>query len=697
MNYEQTKQRIARLRDTISRHRYRYHVLDEQDISEAALDSLKHELHLLEQAHPELITPDSPTQRVGGEPLDKFVKVDHAAPMLSLEDVFSLDELRDWAERNAKLAPAATDYYCEVKMDGLAVSLVYVGGRLAVGATRGNGRVGEDITQNLRTLEAIPLTLREPDEAELEAFLQCERGELDADGVRAFVRGYAGRVEVRGEVYMPKASLDRVNAAQERAGEKPFANPRNAAAGSVRQLDPRVAAARGLDFFAYALIAGAGLRRHHQAHELMRLMGFRINPLSRRVNDLAKVQRFHDALAEERVRLPYWIDGVVVNVNDDELASRLGAVGKTPRGSVAYKFPAEQVTTVVEDIRVQVGRTGVLTPVAVMRPAQVAGTTVSHATLHNQDEIERLGVRIGDTVILQKAGDVIPQIVEALVELRPAGTKPFKMPPRCPECGAAVRRDDGEVAVYCPNRRCPAQGRERILHFVGRTGADIPGLGDKVVERFLEAGLIADAADLYGLEAGQIAPLAGFGEVSAANLVASIASRRALPLDRFVFGLGIRHVGEETARDLARRFGSIGELRAATMDELVDVENVGAVVAESVVGWFADPDNAAYLDKLLGRVEVTAGPAARTGGPLLGQTFVVTGTLVGFSREEAKARLQALGATVAATVSKRTTAVVYGDSPGSKLAKAEALGVKTLNEAEFIGMLRENQPASNQN
>ena len=682
------QERVEDLKKTINHHRYLYHVLDRQEMSEAALDSLKHELYRLEQQYPALVTPDSPTQRVGGLPLDKFTKVTHAAPMLSLEDVFTPEELAEWDNRNAKLVRTDHAYYCEVKMDGLAMSLVYEDGLLVRGATRGDGHVGEDVTQNLKTVEAIPLHLRQPTDQEVKAFIKKEAGAIDADRFRDFCSTLAGRVEVRGEVYMPKASFERLNAEQEKAGQAPFANPRNAAAGSIRQLDPEIARHRGLDFFGYALFAPAGLQRHHQAHELMRLLGVRVNLLSRLTDSLEGVQRYHVELREKRAGLPYWIDGVVVMVDDDRRFARLGVAGKAPRGGVAYKFPAEQVTTVVEDIRVQVGRTGALTPVAVMRPAFVGGTTVTHATLHNQDEIDRLDVRVGDTVILQKAGDVIPQVVRVIKEMRPPRTKPFRLPEKCPVCGAKTVRREGEVARYCPNKACFAQNRERILHFISRRGADMAGLGDRLVERFVDEGLIADAADLYDLTVEDLRDLPGLGDKSAAKLVATVQAKRRLPLARFVYGLGIRHVGEETATDLAGHFRTLPRLRAATVEELTAVPNIGAIVAESVAAWFADKLNAKHLEKLLERVTVEKA-AAPTAGPLAGKTFVLTGTLETMSRDEAKERLQELGAKTGESVSRATAYVVVGANPGSKLDKANKLGVPVLKEAAFLAILKQ--------
>ncbi len=696
MDKQEAKKRISRLRQAIDHHRYLYHVLDRQEISEAALDSLKHELLQLEREFPDLVTPDSPTQRVGaapcaptqrvgGRPLQKFAKVRHRAPMLSIEDVFSFDELRDWHTHIGKLTKTPIDaFYCEVKMDGLAVSLVYEDGRLVSGATRGDGRVGEDITANLRTVDAIPLALRAPDDAEVSSFVGHFRGDLDAARFRPAVRSLRGRIEVRGEVFMTKEVLEKLNRDQEAAGLPPFANPRNAAAGSLRQLDPGVTRARRLDFFGYALIADLGLRTHEQAHRAMQLLGVKTNPTCRPARSLDEVQKFHDHVRKTRDKLPYWTDGVVVVVNRDAIFDELGVVGKAPRGIAAYKFPAEQATTVIEDIRIQVGRTGALTPVAVMRPVRVAGTTVTHASLHNMDEIDRLDARIGDTVVIEKAGDIIPKVVKVVTEARGGRERPFRLPSECPVCGSGVVRPEGEVAYYCPNKQCYAQSAERIAHFAAV--ADMRGVGYRIIERFLDEGLIRDAADLYRLRPEDVAELERFADKSAGNIINTIQSRRRLPLDRFINALGIRHVGEETARDLAGHFRDFAAFRRARAEDLSRVANIGPVVAGSIAAFFADKSHAALVDKLLEVVAVEKGRAAAA-GPLTGQTFVLTGTLKNFTRDQAKALIRARGGQVAEAVSGKTSYVVVGADPGSKADRAKKLGVAVLNEDGFSAIL----------
>lgn len=687
MTSEEAVKRVLKLREAIDHYRFLYHVHDRQEISEAALDSLKHELFRLEQQYPELVTQDSPTQRVGGRPLDKFAKVRHATPMLSIEDVFNREELEEWIGRIRKLTDRGLDeYYCEIKMDGLAISLVYEDGLLVAGATRGDGAVGEDVMNNLRTVEAIPLRLRRPELKEIDDFADRHRGRLDIGRFRNAAASLAGRTEVRGEVFMTKKVFDELNAANAKAGQPPFANPRNAAAGSIRQLDPEVTRARRLDFFGYALIGDFGLKTHQQAHELMRLLGVKVNPLSRLSVSVPEIEAFHRQVFARRDKLPYWTDGVVVVVNDDAAFSGLGVIGKAPRGIIAYKFPAEQATTVVEDIRVQVGRTGALTPVAVMRPVKVAGTTVTHATLHNEDEIRRLGLKIGDTVVIEKAGDIIPKVIKVITEARSGDERVFRMPSACPACGGKVVRRAGEVATVCVSAGCFARSKERLRHFTAKNAADIVGVGDKIVEKLMDEGLLREPADLYRLEPEDLAELERFAETSAEKIVGAIRARRRLSLDRFINALGIRHVGEETARALADHFRSFEALRRASAEELAAVPDVGQVVAGSIREYFSDKRQAAELDDLL-RYVVVEKAGRRSGGPLAGRVFVLTGTLDSLSREEAKERIRSLGGTIAESVSRRTDHVVAGADPGSKLAKAETLGVAVLNERQFLDIL----------
>ena len=680
-------ERIRKLRGEIDVYRYQYHVLNDLKIPEAALDSLKHELYELEQKYPDLITKDSPTQRVAGEALPGFKKVTHQVPMLSIEDSFSREDTQAWLVRLKKLRPTiAFDFYAELKMDGLAMSLVYEDGVFQYGATRGDGRIGEDVTHNLRTIEAIPLQLRTPSEKEIEMFLKKFHGSIDAALVRRTLTSHQGRIEVRGEAFMKKTQLVALNSALKKRGEPELANPRNAAAGSIRQLDPKISASRGLSFFGYALIGEVGLTTHEQAHELISLLGFPTNPHNRYCKTLEEVEAYHEEVGKKRDKLDYWIDGVVVNVNDDRLFESLGVVGKTPRAVLAWKYPAEQGTTVVRDITVSVGRTGALTPVALMDPVKLVGTTVTHASLHNEDEIRRLDVRIGDTVIVEKAGDVIPKIIQVLPKLRTGKEKVFHMPKRCPICGSPVARKEGEVATVCSNPRCFAQELAGILHFI--TAMDMRGLGDKITEQLLQEGLVREPADLYKLTPEDFLGLEGFAELSSKKLVEEIQAHTHVPLERFINGLGIRHVGEETARDLAKAFGTFEKLRVASKGDLLAVDGIGEIVADSLVAFFSDAHQRARIDHLLQHVKPSQVSVRETIGPFSGTSWVLTGTLESLGRDEAKEKIRALGGDVSESVSKKTSFVVVGAEPGSKADKARKLGVTILDEEEFLKRLK---------
>jgi DNA ligase (NAD+) len=686
MDKQEVKKRILKLREEINYHRYLYHVLDKQEISDAALDSLKHELYQLEQQYPDLITPDSPTQRVGGKALAKFKKIKHEAPMLSIEDVFSFEELEDWQTRIRKLAGAHFEYFAEIKMDGLAVSLVYEDGLLVEGSTRGDGEIGEDITHNLKTIEAIPLKLHQPTTKQLHDFLSKDGQGIDQEKFEKKISSLAGRIEIRGEAFMSKKVLEKLNQEQIKKGEKIFANPRNAAAGSIRQLDPQITADRKLDFFGYDLLADFGLSTHEQAHQVLRLLGVKDNPLNRHCKDLKDIEAFHMYVHKEREKLHYWTDGVVGVVNDLKLFKKLGVVGKTPRGYIAYKFPAEEATTIIENVRFNVGRTGVLTPVADLKPVPVGGTIVSHATLHNIDEIERLGVKIGDTVIIERAGDVIPKVLQVLTKLRTGKEKSIKIPEKCPRCGSAVKRQLGEVGIYCSNPSCFAKEQEKLFHFVSKGGMNIDGMGPKILEQLMNEGLVSDAADLYSLKIGDLEPLERFGEQSAKNIIEAINNSRQVPLGKFLFALGIRHVGEETAIDLANHFASLDKIIAASNEDLMDVSDVGDIVAESIVEYFKDKKNLKHLDDLLKYIKLDKIEKAKQ--TLAGKTFVLTGSMEAMTRDEAKEKIRSLGGDVSSSVSKNTDYVVAGAEPGSKLDKAKKLGVKIISEKDFVAMLK---------
>ncbi len=657
MNKNDAKNRIEKLRAAIDEYRYAYHVLDRTTISDAALDSLKHELYKLEQEFPDLITQDSPTQRVGGTPLDKFDKVTHARPMLSMEDVFTLPEFGEWLDRIKRLS-SAESFFLMPKIDGLAVSIIYVDGLLSSAATRGDGKVGEDVTLNVRTIESVPLRLKE-----------------------------TRSVEVRGEIYIATKDFKKLNDQQSANGEALFANPRNAAAGSVRQLDPKITASRHLSFVAWDLVTDLGQTTQAEEWEILRELGFKPTPDSVVVSTVEEVQSHWKSLQTKRDGLGFWVDGMVVRVNDNATFDGLGVVGKTPRGLVAWKFPAEEVTSVVKDIQWFVGRTGAITPVAVLEPTQLGGTTVQHASLHNFDEIERLDVRVGDTVVLYKAGDIIPKVKEVVVRLRFDGSKAAKPPTACPVCGSAVERKEGEVAIVCSNRQCSAQNQEAVLHAARAFAID--GIGPATIATLMDAGIIQLPPDLFRLIPDDFNGLEGFGEVSANKLVDEIRARKEILLAKFIVALGIRNVGEETARDLAKRFGTVDALMSATLADLVAVPQVGAIVAQSVVDYFAESHHREIVASYVANgIRIVSPVVVDTSNlPLAGKSFVLTGGLEAMSREEAKEKIRALGGDLSESVSKKTSFVIVGTDPGSKYAKAQALGIPILSETDFIAML----------
>lgn len=665
MDREEARARIQRLREEIAHHDYLYYVLDAPVITDAEYDALVRELELLERRFPDLVTPDSPTQRVGGQPAEGFAPVRHPVPLLSLANVFNEAELADFARRVAALVPGEpVEYVVEPKYDGLSVALTYEDGVFVQGATRGDGEVGEDVTMNLRTIKTIPLRLR-----------------------GAFPR----RLAVRGEVFMPRRAFERLNEARAAAGEPLFANPRNAAAGSVRQLDPRIAARRGLDCFVYEILTVEGVEPATQEEALRWLSqwGFKVNPEHRVFGDIGDVARHCAEWAERRWELPYEVDGMVVKVNSLDQQRRMGATHKSPRWAVAYKFPAQEARTRVLGIAVSVGRTGVLTPVAELEPVEVAGVTVSRATLHNEDYIRAKDVRIGDEVIIRRAGDVIPEVVRVVTEARRGDERVFTMPARCPVCGAEAVRLPGEAAVRCTGVACPAQAREAIIHFASRDAMDIEGVGPALVDQLLAAGLVADAGDLYYLRHEDLARLERMGEKSAANVLAAIAASKERPLARLIYALGIRFVGERGAEILAAHFRSIDALRQATREELLGVPEVGEKTAASIQAFFRQEQTARLLEKLrrAGVRMAEEGPQEAGPRPLEGLTFVLTGTLSRMTRDEAEERIKALGGRAAGSVSRRTSYVVVGENPGSKYDKARQLGVPILTEEEFLRLL----------
>ena len=658
MTEKEASSRIKLLRKEIDHHRYLYHVLDTQEISDAALDSLKNELETLEKEFPQFITSDSPTQRVGGVALDAFQKAQHSKRMLSLNDVFSFDEITDWENRIAKIVPGIPEYFMELKIDGIALSLVYKDGILDHVATRGDGTTGEDVTGNAKTIEAIPLRLQ---------------GE------------FPGLVEIRGEAYMLKKDFAAMNKQREIAGQALFANPRNIVAGSIRQLDPAMARMRPLKFFAWEITSGIPITTRAEEYDVLKKIGFPVPPNSMHCNSLAEVFSYITTAEKKRLQHPFQVDGLVIKVNDCARYDRLGVVGKAPRAAIAYKFPAEEATTIIEHIDVQVGRTGALTPVAHLRPVRVAGTTVSRATLHNADEIKRKDVRVGDTVVVRKAGDIIPEVIRVLPNLRPQSSKPFHMPKKCPICGSPVEKDEKGIVMRCTNSECFVREQQRILYAVSRSGFAIDGLGDKIVEQLLQEGLISNAPDIWRLTEGDLLPLERFAEKSAKKLVEEIQSKKTISLPKFLAALGIPNVGIETAQDIARAYLTLEAIQISKKEEFEKVEGIGGKVAQSIADFFLSKDGIFLLSEYKS-VGITVLPESAS-GPLSGKTFVFTGTLTNTTREEAKQNVLFAGGRVASTVGAGVDYVVLGEDAGSKEQKAKALGLRILNETEFASLL----------
>ncbi len=674
MDKQAAKQRIEKLTTLINYHRYQYHVLDKQEISDAALDSLKKELFDIEQFFPDLVMIDSPTQRVGGQPLKEFNKVAHVSRMLSLNDVFSKEDVREWIVRISKLLTpqeiSRLDFYCELKIDGLAIELEYEHGVFMRGSTRGDGTVGEDITNNLKTVEAIPLSLKLP----------ITNYQLP----KKFV--------VRGEVFISKKEFEAINKKQQEKGLPRYANPRNIAAGSVRQLDPKITAARRLDSFAYDIVGSPALPTHEQEHETLKELGFKTNDKNEHCKSVEAVFALYEKYQKIREKLPYEVDGMVIVINQNDIYEKLGVVGKAPRGAVAFKFAQSQATSTVLDIKIQVGRTGAMTPVAELAPVAISGITITRATLHNEDEINRLGLKIGDTVIVGRAGDVIPDIIKVLPELRTGKERSFVMPKKCPACDTVLEKPfdtaQGKTAVLwrCSNNDCFARKRRSFYHFVSRGAFNIEGLGPKIIDRLLDEGLAQDPADIFELKEGDLAQLARFGEKSAENLIASIEEKKKLPLARFIYALGIRNVGSETAVDLAKHFSNIEKLKKASLQDFEKIMDIGPVVAASIYEWFTDKQNLKFLEKLLRQVQIikVKGESSK----LQGKTFVFTGTLDTIERDLAKEKVRALGGDISESVSAKTSFVVVGGEPGSKAEKAKKLGVAILDEKAFLEILQ---------
>ncbi len=657
---ETARARVIELRRLIDKANREYYVLDNPEITDAEYDALFRELVELETQFPELVTPDSPTQRVGGPPSDAFAKVTHRTPMLSLGNAFERDEVREFDRRvHRALGDLKVEYVTELKIDGLAMSLLYEQGRYTIGATRGDGYVGEDVTPNVKTIPSVPLSVTIPKE-------------------------FPQTFEVRGEVYMPKRSFQRLNTELAAEGKPPFANPRNAAAGAVRQLDPRITARRRLDTFIYALDPPGSAKSQEQILERLAQMGFHVNDNRRTHPDIEAVIAFLDEWQEKRHGLDYEIDGIVIKVNDLRQQAELGFVSRSPRWALAFKFPPEQAETVVEDIKIYVGRTGAATPVAWLRPTQIAGVTVSRATLHNEDEVARKDVRPQDHVIIQRAGDVIPEVVRVLKEKRPKSSRPWHMPKKCPECGTDLVREPGESATRCINPTCPAQVLEHLRHFVG--SLDIEGFGYATLQQLIDRKLVKDPADLYHLTKEQLLSLEGFADKSAQNLLDRIEASKSTTFLRFLSALGINHVGWTMAGLLADHFGAIERLQAASVDDLRAVGGVGPIVAEEVHEYLQRPESRRLIKRLLD-AGIIIKPPERVEGPLSGKTFVLTGTLSSLARGQAEERIKSLGGTVGSSVTKKTDYLVVGADPGSKLEKAQRLKVPILDEAGFLALL----------
>ena len=685
MNKNQIKNRIEKLKKEINHHRYLYHVLDRQEISDAALDSLKHELDELEWQYPEFITLDSPTQRVGGKPLDKFEKVKHKVRQWSFNDAFEREEIIDFEKRVKKnliekgeREDIILDYTCELKIDGLHIVLEYENGIFKTGATRGDGKIGEDVTQNLKTIESIPLKIEKNI-----------------------------NIIVEGEVFMPKDVFEKLNKKKAKKGEPLFANPRNAAAGAIRQLDSKIAKERKLDCFIYDLSwikpsqpsLSGGLsssidkgrlggvfklpKTQDEELKLLKNSGFKVSKFWKHCKSADEIFEFYDYWKNHKNKENYWIDGIVVKLNNINWQEKVGYTGKAPRWAIAYKFPAEQTTTIVEDIKVQIGRTGALTPVAHLKPVSVAGSTVSRATLHNEDEIKRLDVKISDTVVIQKAGDIIPEIVSVVKGLRVGKEKKFIMPKKCPNCKTEVVKPEGEVAVYCPNKNCFAVELRKLSHFVSKKAFNIDGFGPNKIKQLANEGIISSFADIFKLKKGDLELLERFAEKSADNLIDAIEKSKDITLGKFVYALGIRHVGEEMALDLSRTLGALGGFKTINKEELEAIDGVGPKVAESIYNYFRGRENLKLINDLL-KAGVRISGEKKVSQKLKGLSFVMTGTLKTLSRDAAKEKIRALSGNISSSVSADTDYVVVGEKPGSKFEKAKKLGVKILNEEEFL-------------
>ena len=666
MEKSKAKKRAEELRNVIADYRYRYHVLDDPTVTDEIYDSLTRELRKIEEEYSDLITADSPTQRVGGKALSKFKSIEHLRPMLSLNDIFDFDELEAWEKRMHKLTGKNNlEYYAELKMDGLAMALQYEDGVFVRAITRGDGKVGEDVTHTVKTIQTVPLRLKQSTKVPKEVY-------------KFF--------EIRGEVIIPKKEFEKINKEREKQGMPLFANPRNAGAGTIRQLDPAVAAKRNLEFIAYAIEMDLpGLANHSDEHNMARELGFKLEPNDTVMNSLNELEKFISKWEKEREKLPYQTDGLVITINNNAEFENLGVAGKAPRGAVAYKYPAETATTVLEDIRVSIGRTGAVTPYAVLKPVNVAGSTVRRATLHNEDEISRKDLRIGDTVVIQKAGDIIPEVIEPIKKLRTGKEKTWKMPKEIG--GIKVVRPEGEAVARLKDLSTGEIRWQQLIHFVSKSAFDIDGLGEKILAQLMEEGLIESAVDIFRLQKDDLIGLERFADTSAQNLIDSIKEHSRVGLGRFIYSLGIRHVGAKTASDIAQHYHKLDNFMKAKSDDLRSIEGIGEIVAQSLAKWLNEKRNHELVSDLLDAGVKVDDEKARATGKFSGTTWVFTGTMSKFTREEAGVKVKSLGAEVTNSVSKNTSYIVAGEDPGSKLEKAKRLGVKVLNEAEFSKMI----------
>ncbi len=708
-NLEKIKEKIQKLKEIINKYRYSRHVLNKELVPIEIEDALKRELFELEQKYPQFITPDSPTQRIGGAPIKEFKKVRHEIPMLSFNDAFSFDDIKDWDERNKRILASnfnfneedfkKIEYFCELKIDGLAIKLIYIDGILNIGATRGDGYLGEDVTQNIKTIEAIPLSLL-PLEEILKNF---KKENVRQEIMEKFLNGYPKKIEIRGEVFMNKKDFENLNKEREKNNEPLFANPRNAASGSLRQLDPKITAQRNLDSFAYDLVTDLGQKTHEEEHIILKCLGFKTNPYVLKCKTLKECEDFRDYWQKNRENLDFEIDGIVIQINNNEIFEKLGVVGKAPRGAIAYKFSPKQAITTVEDIIVQIGRTGILTPVAILKPVEVGGVVVSRASLHNEDMIKKLDVKIGDTVVVVRSGDVIPQIVEVLKELRTGNEKEFIFPQVCPICKSKIIK---EGAYYkCSNKFCFDLQRERIYHFVSKSGFDIVGLGPKIIDKLLDSNIIQDSADIFFIRPGMLRRLPGFDIISEKNILNSINSRKKIPLKKFIYALGIPHIGEENSKILADFYASKGKIEKPI--DLYEIQKnipkfyyqsifgFGEKIIQSIIGWFQDEHNLNLLKKLTeAGIEIIQDDEKleHLSLPLKGLVFCFTGELSRYTRSEAQELVEKLGGIATDNISSKVNYLVVGKNPGSKLNKAQKYkNIKIINEEEFIELLEKSK------